>query len=269
MEELQSISNTKMSKDIRAAHISLGSEEVRFLVDAYYERQADRIRNDARVRSMGDEPNMILGYLGADALSMENQIKAVLNDYTKSKPVGQWLHSITGIGPVISAGLMAHIDIEQAPTAGHIWSFAGIYGTGQVWEKGQKRPWNAALKTLCWKAGESFIKVSNNEKDVYGKLYKQKKDVYIAINEAGGYKERAAQILEGKKFGKTTEAYKSYIKGELPKGHIHAMARRYAVKIFLSHLHHVMYVDRYDTEPPKPFVIAHGGHTHIIPVPNF
>ena len=87
---------------------------------------------------------------------MEGQIKRALEKYVDNHPVGSWLTSIHGIGPVIAAGLLAHIDIARAPTVGHIWRFAGLDPTTK-WEKKTRRPWNAALKVLTWKAGESFV----------------------------------------------------------------------------------------------------------------
>ena len=42
------------------------------------------------------------------------------------------------------------------------------------------------------------------------------------------------------------------------------MAKRWAVKIFLAHLHHVMYVEHYGAEPPKPYAIDILGHGHMI-----
>ena len=77
---------------------------------------------------------------------------------------------------------------------------------------------------------------------LYGKLWRKQKDLYIARNEAGLYTERSAEILKTKNYGKDTDAYKSYSVGKLPPAHIHAMARRYAVKLFLAHLHHIMHV---------------------------
>ena len=174
---------------------------------------------------------------------------------------------ICGIGPVIAAGLLAHIDIEKAPTVGHIWNFAGL-NPFQDWNKGEKRPWNASLKTLCWKIGQSFVKVSNNDKDVYGKIYKKRKEYEMAKNEAGDYAEQAKQKLERFKIGKDTEAYKYYSEGKLPPAHIQQRAERYAVKMFLSHLHEVWYREHYGTEPPKPFVISQLGHAHYIAPPN-
>ena len=182
-----------------------------------------------------------------------------------------------------------------------------------------KRPWNAALKTLCWKLGESFVKVQSNEADVYGKLYAQRKAEEIIKNEAGDFADQARAVLEKKKLGHSTDAYKWYIgrglaeqraearlknaktrddpkdkgKGKtqtwldgkwvtkaaflkkytapeyfvqaLPPAHIHARAKRFAVKIFLSHFHEVWYELHHKKPAPSPYPIANmPGHVHKI-----
>lgn len=130
------------------------------------------------------------------------------------------------------------------------------------------KPWNGRLKVIYWKIGQSFVKVCNNENDIYGKIYKQRKAYEIRKNENGDYADQAKAKLEKNKIGKDTEAYKYYIEGKLPPAHIQARAERYTTQIFISHLHHVMYLDFYKQQPPKPFAIAILEHTHEIPVPN-
>ena len=66
-------------------------------------------------------------------------------------------------------------------------------------KKGQKIVFNPDFKTLCWKIGESFVKQSNREGDVYGHLYKEKRKYYEEKNEEGGFADRAAEILKTKK----------------------------------------------------------------------
>lgn len=258
----------KLSKDLKNASKKLSDQEARYLVDTYYQIQEFRKATANQIRSMQEtnEPTEVITWLLDNMKSLENQIKNALDTYTKAHPVGQWLQGITGIGPVISAGLLAHIDIEKAPTAGHIWSFAGLDPT-KKWEKGQIRPWNAKLKVLCWKAGQSFVKVSNNDKDVYGKIYKERKAYEMEKNDNLEYKAQAEHILKTKKIGKETEAYKHYSEGKLPPAHIQQRAERYAVKIFLSHLQEFWYEEHYGEKPPKPFAIAILGHAHQIPRP--
>ncbi len=137
---------------------------------------------------------------------------------------------------MLAAGLLAHIDIRIAETASNIWSYAGL-NPNQKWEKGEKRPWNAGLRTLCWKLGQSFMKVSNREDATYGRHYRDRKTYEIERNDSGGNAEAAARILAEKKWGKATEAFKHLSAGKLPPAQIDARARRYAVKLFLAHFH--------------------------------
>jgi hypothetical protein len=190
--------------------------------------------------------------------------------------------------------LSAHIDITKAPTVGHIWRFAGLDPTSR-WEKGEKRPWNASLKVLCWKIGESFVKVSNHEKDFYGHLWRERKELETGKNENGDYVGQAREKLERFNIGKGTEAWLWYagclsreaaveirtspaekrmgltkkLAGEpesgirmLPPAHVHARSKRWVVKLFLAHWHHVAYELHYGTEPPKPYAITQLHHAH-------
>lgn len=261
----------RLTRDLKNASKTLSHNEARYLVDAYYQMQADRIRADGQIRAQSEssEPHEVLSWLSTNTSSLEGQIKRVLDSYSDSVVPGLWAKSIVGIGPVIAAGLLAHIDITKAPTVGHIWRFAGLDPTVK-WEKGQKRPWNATLKTLTWKIGESFVKVSGNEKDFYGHLYLERKAKYIMDNEAKKYAEDCQKILSAKKWRNDTKAKSFYEQGMLPPAHIHARAKRWAVKLFLSHYHHVAYEVNFKTQPPKPYILTQeGGHAHRIEVPNW
>jgi hypothetical protein len=260
----------KITRDIRQAASVLTHTEARYLVDTYYQVQDFRIASAAQVRSLttAEEPSAFVNWTEVTMAYVESQIKSALDRYTDQHPVGVWSKSIVGIGPVIAAGLLAHIDIRKAPTVGHIWRFAGLDPT-VVWRKGEKRPWNADLKVICWKAGESFVKFQNHENDTYGKVYVERKQLEIERNERGDFAETASRILTEKKFRSDTSAKTAYEAGRLPDGHIHARAKRYAVKLFLSHWHHVAHVVEYGTDPPKPYIIEHGGHTHFLAPPNW
>lgn len=260
---------SRLHKDVLAASALLGRREARYLVDAYYTIQDYRKAASSQERALaaGDEPHAIITWLAAQMCALETQVKRVLGKWAETHPVGRWSMSICGIGPVISAGLLAHIDITRAPTVGHIWRFAGLDPTLK-WEKGNKRPWNAALKVLCWKIGESFVKVKSKKDDIYGKIYIARKDLEIAKNNERAFADQADRILRERKIGKTTEAYKWYSQGMLPPAQIHARAKRYALKLFLSHWHHAAHVHHYGTAPPMPYVIEHGGHAHYIAPPH-
>ncbi len=253
----------RLTRDLTKAAATLSSDEARYLVDAYYIAQDDRMRANNQVRALAEneEPHLVIAWLARQCDTLEAQIKRALDAYTSAHPMGDWMRQVHGIGPVISAGLLAHIDITKAPTVGHIWRFAGLDPTSK-WEKGQKRPFNARLKVICWKAGQSFMKFHNDERCVYGKLYVQRKEYEIARNESGGNAAIAATILAAKKWGATTDAFKHLSGGNLPPAQIDARSRRYAVKQFLSDLHGAWYRVHFGVEPPLPYPIAILGHAH-------
>jgi len=258
----------KLSKDIKKAAQTLDVDELRLIVDNYYTIQQHRIRcgNQENIMSKTKEPHELFTWYKKQNATVENEIKKILQYYTLNHPVGQWLNMQMGIGPVISAGLLAHIDIEKAPTVGHIYSFAGLV-SDQKWEKGQKRPWNAKLKTLCWQAGQGFIKTSNKVDSFYGRIYRERKEWETQQNELLAYKDLASE--KAKVVGKKTEAYKYYSVGKLPPAHINARASRFAVKIFLSHLHEYWYEWHFKKPAPEPYAIAHLKHVHKIKRPEF
>lgn len=262
----------KLKRDIKNAGTTLSKEEARYLVDLYYQMQEYRKVSDNQVRQLqkedNKEPHETLAFFANNFRTLERNIKSVLQVYAESKPIGQWMLSICGIGPVISAGLMANIDITKVQTAGQIQAFAGLDPTRE-WHKGEKRPYNARLKTLCWKIGQCFIKVQNNEEDVYGKIFAIRKAYEIERNEKGELADQAKAKLERFNIKKTTDAYKWYSQGKLPPAHINQRASRYAVKIFLSHLFSVWYEMEHKEKPPKPYAIAILNHAHEIPIPNW
>src|SRR5215471_1715049 len=120
----------------------LDADQARWLVDFYYSIQDFRIQAQSQVRAIAqgaDEGTFDIGiWLGDETESLEAEIRHALNAYSLAHVPGQWAQSITGIGPVIAAGLLAHIDITKAPTVGHIWRFAGLDPT-VVWAPKTKR----------------------------------------------------------------------------------------------------------------------------------
>lgn len=265
---------TRIAREILVTASTMSNDEARYLVDTYYQVQDFRIASSNQMRQLEDgtdedgglaHPMLLWTF---DSMQrVEGDIKRALERYARAHPIGQWALSITGIGPVIAAGLMAHIDIHKAPTVGHIWRFAGLDPTVE-WGKGQKRPWNAKLKVLAWKAGESFVKVSGRPTDTYGQVYRARKALEEERNEAGLYAEQAARKLARFNIGKGTDAYAAYSQGKLPPAHIHARAKRYAVKLFLAHWHEAAYFAAFGKLPPKPYVLEHLGHVHFICAPN-
>jgi hypothetical protein len=325
---------TEKAPTRKQIHAMIGSKplsqpEMRYLVEQYYAIQEYRKASSNQISAIerigGEAAQLATTEIHKALTRIEKQIQTHLEVASNNSAVGRWCNSITGIGPVISAGLLAHIDIHKAPTAGHIWRFAGLDPT-QNWlgaekakvavkdaihdgireaipslarligtspdtllklassdSKGKalkltettlaraaaKRPWNAALKTLCWHIGESFVKVSGKDDDVYGKLYLIRKDYEQKRNESGALADQAAAKLDKYKIGKETDAYGYYSKGFLPPAHIHARAKRWTVKLFLAHWQWVAWESETGQPPALPYVIEHMGHMDLLAPPNW
>lgn len=258
---------TRLAREVRSSGMNLDRDQARFLVDVYYRVQEHRIALGGQERALiaNDRPTDIVHHFGDQMSTLERQMVSVLDVFTQASGVGRWSRAQVGVGPIIAAGLLAHIDITKAPTVGHIWSFAGLNPQAK-WEKGQKRPWNADLKVLCWKLGDSFVKVSGRENAFYGKLYRERKDLEVTRNDERMFADQAAATLREKNI-REAATRKCYEDGKLPPGRIDLRARRWAVKLFLSHWHEVAYREHYDAAPPLPYVMAHLGHVDLIPPP--
>jgi hypothetical protein len=248
--------------DLLEAARTLSQQEARYHVDTYYSLQHFRIQSQNQTMGLAssDEPNAVTSYLRDRFYQLERQIQRELDVWSQVTPLGQWSRAQVGIGPVLAAGLLAHLDSDPPPTVGHWWRFAGL-DPSDIWEKNTKRPWNAKLKVILWKVGQSMVKCSGREDCLYGQLYKRRKLYEQERNAQGVNADQAEKALKTKNIGKETDAYKHYSEGRLPPGHIQARSERWTAKIFLSHYHEAATVAAHGRLPPKPFAIGRLGHT--------
>lgn len=205
-------------------------------VELYYDAQKLRIIHANKERSEGVSPmkDWFDYWLSIGEKVLTSKLKKWVES-PESPEEAKWAYDQWGIGPIIAAGLAAHIDIEKAATISSLWKFAGQAPGFDRKTKGSKLPYNGRLKTLCWKLGESFVKVSGKEGALYGKLYIGFKTDEVSRNENGQYAKVAALELTNKKFKPDTVTRKRLEQGKLSDGHLHARAKRRTIKIFLSH----------------------------------
>ncbi len=340
----------RLGKDLKLAAATLSAHEARYLVDLYYQMQRNRVRSNNQVTIMakGGEPHAVVSFFRDQSETVENQIKSALQGYAQASPLGEWALGIYGLGPVITAGLLAHIDFAKARHAGSVIRFAGLDPTlswtskeaandlvkqrvkgnaptqmdilvienhlnlkhgvmedrlkflrraalekikngGDDDEMTEEelaaltskattftkaslascislRPWNARLKTLCWKLGESFVKVSGKEGSFYGRFYAERYAEYTARNERKEYAAVARETIA--KYSKATQAYKALSQDMLPKAQIFMRAKRITVKMFLSHLYEQWQRKVANIRPERPWIIAHGGHSDYVAPPE-
>src|SRR5206468_1575636 len=166
------------------------------VVELFYDTQNLRIAhaNKERTEPASELVEWLQFWMGVG----ERVIQTKLANWVESEealPEARWAYEQIGIGPVIASGLAAHIDVAKANSISAVWKFAGLAPGFDRKVKGQKLAYNARLKVLCWKAGESFVKVSGKDGATYGKLYAQFKREEIARNESGKYAAAAAAEL--------------------------------------------------------------------------
>lgn len=256
----------RLEKDLLVKAGTLDASGARALVDFYYRLQKLRVGMGNQKSSLTADDNTIIDHFHVQMAVLEESVKPALKRFAEAHTVGRWAMEQYGIGHVISAGLLAHIDISRVETVGQIWRYAGL-DPNTKWDKGEKRPWNADLKLLCYKIGDSFMKFHKRDDCFYGKLYAQDKARRLAKNEAGDYADLAKQTLDSKNI-RDKDLRATLERGMLPAGRIELQARRYATKIFLSHWFEVAYFAHNGKLPPKPWVLEHGGHAHYIPIPH-
>ena len=250
----------RLTKDLREAARYLSPQQQRILVDLYYQIQDNRIRLANQLRHAREEPNAWLTVMGGLLAPQEKLVAGALHIAAKETAVGRWALSIYGIGPVLAAGLGAHIDMTKTPSVAGLWRLAGLDPTS-VWEKGQKRPWNVQLKKIRWLISDSFVKFHNREECFYGHIYRARKQLEVQRNEAGDFAALAAQTLATKHY-RDNDTKRVYEQGKLPPGRLELRARRVAVKLFLSHYWEVAYYEHFGSIPPKPYVLAAFPETH-------
>ena len=192
------------------------------LLRQFYLVQEHRIAFGAQVRELekefadSDQVEELKSFFNQTS-ELEKRMGRYINSLVSLHPMYEWLEGVTGIGPIISASILATVDIKKARHASSLWKYAGLAvgddGRADRRKKGEKIQYNPFLKTVCWKIGQSFIKT----KSKYRKIYDTSKVFYK------------------KKFPKEvadTETKRTFY----TKAHIHNMAIRRTVKLFMAEL---------------------------------
>lgn len=252
----------------------LARYEAQYLVWMYYAMQKPRIRinNQRKACDKLGRSHEALDYYYSEWLKLEKHLASILGRFARQSDIGRWMLSIKGIGPIITAGLISELDFT-VPSPGHFWSFCGLVKGKDKAVRGQKRPYNASLKRLCFLIGECFIRTKNCKGAFYGPLYDARKAYETEKNERGEYADQAAQELKEKP-GMNARDKKILQSGKLTPLRIHMRSLRWTVKLFLSHLHCVGHYITVGHLPPRPYVFDWHNellpkHVHISWPPNY
>lgn len=158
-------------------------------------------------------------------------------------PIWDHATSIKGFGGNIAAQMFAHInDIAEFDTVSKLWRFAGkavVGGKAERGTVGEKRPYNARLKSVCYLLSEQFIR---HQTPGYVDLY---------------YTEKARQRAQH------PEPLKENGRWRYNDGHLDMRARRKVEKIFLQHLW-LRWRELEGMRVSAPFAHDRLGHENIV-----
>jgi len=167
--------------------------------------------------------------------AIERGIAYDIKDAIKTHEPGivLWTSGIRGIGPILTAGLIAVIrDPARFSNPSKVWKYFGldvVDGKARRRKKGEKLTWNPFAKVLAWKIGEAFVK--------QGKFFRE-------------------MYLEEKEKAKRKHP-------DWSKLHIHNHAKRVVAKRFLA-LFWAKWRQLKGLPVPKPYPVEHLGHTTVL-----
>ncbi len=78
------------------------------------------------IRDNGGGPVPMLGRLYASAWRQECEMGAYMNTLIGRHPTWPWLRGVRGIGSVLSARLLARLDLTRAPSPASFWAYCGL-----------------------------------------------------------------------------------------------------------------------------------------------
>ena len=112
---------------------NISREEMKMLVDLYYQLQDNRKRSREQIRSIeqdrdgGKSCNVsVMNWVLLNQGLLEKQIPPIMQAVCENDEVGRWLLQIKGIGPVLAAGLLAYFDVEGRQYSNTFISYAGL-----------------------------------------------------------------------------------------------------------------------------------------------
>lgn len=166
-------------------------------------------------------------------LDMESDLDKEIKDAIKDVPIINLMTQVKGVGPLLSARVVAMIDIEKSDTVSALWRYCGYGvtpdGTRERPTKGEKLHYNTRLKSSCYNLGRSMLRTNSPYRSIYD----------------------------------SAKAYYEANRPDWTKAHRDMAALRKMVKIFLSHL----WLEWRTLEglPVRNlYVEEYRGHTHIL-----
>lgn len=195
------------------------------LVDAALAIEKVRVRSQVRQThlSLNGRKDEETDALVDKLVELEDYVDGRVAKLLIQHPAYDWFSRVKGIGRENIGKVLAPIHIEKANTISALWKFAGYSVEEGVAARrvkgGGKLSYNSSLRTMCWRLGSSLLRA----RGTFYQYYLQEKEKY-----SNRYKVVPAANLPTRD-GKHYEP-----EGVRSEGHIHNMALRKMIKLFLS-----------------------------------
>lgn len=198
----------------------------------------------------------------------------------KSHPAYGWFSKVKGIGKENIGKVVGQIDIEKADTISALWKFAGYApdnGHAMKRTKGEKLPYNSQLRSMCWRLGGSLLKASGKFYDYYLEQKTRYQNRYLnegykiiptpqgnwVCQSCGASWKNKKEITACCENQVIVKAFKEEPPGVIYEGHVHNMALRKMIKLFLACLW-LTWREAVKLPVTKPYAIEQLGHSSYI-----
>lgn len=189
-------------------------------------------------------------------VDLENYVDDRVAALLKTHPAYPWFSRVKGVGEENISKVIGLLDIEKADTISSLWKFAGfapVDGKAEKRQKGVKLHYNSPLRSMCWRLANSLLRTRGK----FYEYYLKEKDKYQQrFQNEGRHIVPVTQLP--KKDGKRYEPADM-----IAKGHLHNMALRKMIKLFLSLLW-VVWREAEGLSTRAPYPVEYLGHDHMI-----
>lgn len=200
-------------------------------------------------------------------VSLEEYVDGRIALLIKAHPAYPWFSQVKGIGLENVAKIIGLVRIESeykedgsempfANTISALWSFAGYSvenGKAPKRKAGDTLSYNSQLRSMCWRVGGSLMKSK-------GKFY----DYYLSQKEryALRFQNESIKVVPASQLPKI-DGKKQEGTGYISEGHLHNMALRKMIKLFLACLW-LKWREGLGLSTTSPYAIDQLKHNHYI-----
>lgn len=196
-----------------------------------------------------------------------------IQKYVKDLVIVEYMCWVKGIGPILAAKVIAHIDIDEPDTVSAMWRYCGysVVNSGEyVYPCGHEQPSNGNgpvdASTLCATCNARPVMQGKAERPTKGERLH-----YNARLKSACFLVAESLVRTGSPYREIYDKAKEYYELNRPswnKMHIHRASQRKMVKVWLAHLWLVWRtIEGLPADPAYPDAILN--HSHIYPPEYF